>query len=139
MYKIINEIPTIEEYKYLRSSVGWKLVDDNSIKKGLDASIWSILVKVEDKTVGMGRIVGDGGMFALIVDIILIPEYQGQGIGKVIIQNIMDWIKINYSTDSAVWLFAAEGREGFYEKFGFKKRPFDGYGYGMQWFWNREE
>ena len=83
----------------------------------------------------MGRIVGDGGIFSLIVDIIVIPEYQGQGIGKTIILNIMDWIKENCAVESTVWLFAAEGREGFYEKVGFEKRPMDGYGAGMQWFW----
>jgi len=83
----------------------------------------------------MGRIVGDGGIFSLIVDIIVIPEYQGQGIGKTIVQNIMDWINANCAVGSTVWLFAAQGREGFYEKFGFKKRPMDGYGAGMQWFW----
>ena len=132
-----NELPTLEEYKYLRSAVGWKLVDDKSLLKGLDSSTYSILAKEADKTIGMGRIVGDGGIFSLIVDIIVIPEYQGQGIGKTIVQNIMDWINANCTVESTVWLFAAEGREGFYEKFGFEKRPMDGYGAGMQWFWRR--
>ena len=133
-----KELPTLEEYKCFRSAVGWKLVDDKSIAKGLNSSTYSILAKVGDKTIGMGRIVGDGGIFSLIVDIIVIPEFQGQGIGKVIIQNIIDWIKANCVVGSTVWLFAAEGREGFYEKFGFEKRPMDSYGAGMQWFWRNE-
>lgn len=132
-----KELPTLEEYKHLRSVAGWKLVDDKSIIKGLDSSTYSILAKVGNKTVGMGRIVGDGGIFSLIVDIIVAPEYQGQGIGKAIVQNIMDWIKANCAVGSTVWLFAASGREGFYEKFGFQKRPMDGYGPGMQWFWSK--
>lgn len=136
---IIKGIPTLLEYKFLRSSVGWKLVDDASILKALDNSTYSILAKDGDKTIGMGRIVGDVGIFSLIVDIIVIPEYQGQGIGKAIVQNVMNWIKENCAEDSTVWLFAAEGRDGFYEKFGFEKRPIPGYGPGMQWFWSNNK
>jgi|GEM_PF-3038999 len=40
-----NELPTLEEYKHLRSAVGWKIVDDKSILKGLDSSTYSILAK----------------------------------------------------------------------------------------------
>lgn len=127
--------PTLEEYKSLRSVVGWQLVDDKSIAKGLDSSTYSVVAKSGNITIGMGRIVGDGGMFSLLVDIIVAPDYQGQGVGKTIVQNIMDWIKDNCAEGSTVWLFAAAGREGFYEKFGFIKRPLDGYGAGMQWFW----
>jgi GNAT superfamily N-acetyltransferase len=135
-FELTNEIPTLEGYKSLRSAVGWKFVDDNSIMKGLHSSTYAIQAKSEGKTVGMGRIVGDGGMISLIVDIIVLPEYQGQGIGKAIVQTLLSWIQSHCAKNSTVWLFAADGRESFYEQLGFLKRPMEGYGSGMQWFWN---
>lgn len=136
--ELIEAIPTVAEYKELRHAVGWGLVDDHSLGRGLDSSIYTVLAKTGERTIGMGRIVGDGAIFFLIVDIIVTPEFQGQGIGKAIVQKVMDWIKTNGPEGSTVWLFAVEGREGFYEKFGFKRRPMEGYGSGMQWFWNIE-
>lgn len=76
---------------------------------------------------------GDGGIFFLIVDIIVIPEYQGLGIGSEIVRQLLEWIHATASTDSMIWLFAAEGKEGFYEKLGFMRRPAPGKGAGMQW------
>jgi predicted N-acetyltransferase YhbS len=130
-----NALPAPEEYILLRSAVGWNLIDENAMVKGVRASTYSVLAKSEGKTVGMGRIVGDGGIIFLLADVIVIPEFQGKGIGKEIMNRIMNWIKTNGAKGSLIWLFAAEGREGFYEKFGFEKRPADGKGAGMQWVW----
>lgn len=130
-----NALPTPEEYILLRSAVGWNLIDEDAMVKGVEASTYSVLAKSEDKIVGMGRIVGDGGIIFMLADVMVIPEYQGKGIGKKIVNRIMDWIRTNSVKGSLIWLFAAEGREGFYEKFGFRKRPFSGKGAGMQWVW----
>lgn len=132
---IVEGLPTIEEYKFLRSSVGWQLIDENAMRKGINTSVYSLLAKAGDKTVGMGRIVGDGGIIYLLADIIILPEFQKQGIGHMIVQNLMDWLRNNCAKGCLVWLFAAEGKESFYKKVGFEKRPAPGYGAGMQWFW----
>jgi GNAT superfamily N-acetyltransferase len=133
--QFVDELPTVEEYKFLRSAVGWDIIDDGSLKKGLEGSLYCVLAKDGDKTVGIGRVVGDGGIMFTVVDIIAIPEYQGHGIGKMIVKNIMDWINRNCAKGTRIMLCAAEGRESFYEQFGFIKRPTTGYGAGMHWDW----
>ncbi|WP_010252160.1 GNAT family N-acetyltransferase [Acetivibrio cellulolyticus] len=134
--EFVNELPSVEEYKFLRSSVGWNIVnDEGAVKKGIEGSLYCVLAKDGDKTVGIGRVVGDGGIMFTIVDIIAIPEYQGCGIGKTIVKNIMDWIEKNCVKGTRIMLCAAEGRESFYEQFGFIKRPTSGYGAGMHWDW----
>lgn len=132
-FELINSLPTPGEYDNLRRSAGWNLSCPKVMLKGLNGSLYSILARSDQLTVGMGRIIGDGGMFFLVVDILVLPEYQGRGIGSAIVGRLIEWVKVNAPCNSLVWLFAAEGREGFYERFGFEKRPASGKGAGMQW------
>lgn len=41
------------------------------------------------------------------------------------------YIMINYTNNINFVLFATKGKEGFYEKFGFDKRPNEQFGCGM--------
>ena len=59
-------------------------VAETSIKN----SIFSVTVKDSHKLIGMGRIVGDGAIYYYIQDIVVHPEYQGQGIGKKIMKEV---------------------------------------------------
>ncbi|MGE4291745.1 MAG: GNAT family N-acetyltransferase [Desulfovibrio sp.] len=70
-----------------------------------------------DKTrlAGMGRALDDGVYQAALYDICLLPEYQGHGHGRVLLQALLD--RINGAT---VLLFAVPGKEAFYERFGFQ-------------------
>jgi GNAT superfamily N-acetyltransferase len=87
----------------------------------------------------MSRIVGDGGMVFYIQDVIVIPEYQQQGIGARMMEKIMNYIRAYASINSVIGLMAAKGVEPFYEKFGFVARPNDRYGSGMTIFWKADE
>ena len=53
------------------------------------------------------------------------------GIGKKIMDEIMIYIRENYTNGSMVCLLSAKGKEAFYEKFGFIERPNDIFGAGM--------
>jgi len=68
----------------------------------------------------MGRIIGDGGCFCQVVDICVLPENQGQGIGKVIMQQISNFIKTQLPKSCYVSLLADGDASHLYEKFGFK-------------------
>ena len=72
-----------------------------------------------------------------IQDIIVIPDFQNQGIGFQIMSNIMDFIKTNGTNNCFIGLMSALGREAFYTKFGFTKRPNDKLGCGMTLFFKR--
>jgi ribosomal protein S18 acetylase RimI-like enzyme len=120
-YEIIRNALTVDEYKYLCSSVEWENymnfdVAETSIKN----SVFSVAVKESHKIIGMGRIVGDGSIYFYIQDIVVHPEYQGQGIGKEIMNVLIEYLKENAPDKAFVGLFASEGKGGFYEKFDFK-------------------
>ena len=84
----------------------------------------------------MGRAVSDRGYVVYIADVIVVPEYQGQGLGRVIMEMLMTRIKAALKPGYRVMvsLLAAKGKESFYNKFGFVDRPNESFGCGMhQW------
>jgi ribosomal protein S18 acetylase RimI-like enzyme len=70
------------------------------------------------KAVGMGRIVGDGGCNYEIVDIAVVPEHQGKGLGSQVMAALMNYLRENAVPTAYVSLIADV--PGFYERFGFR-------------------
>ena len=66
--------------------------------------------------VGAGRALSDGVWRAAIYDVAVLPEYQGKGIGSTIIRHLIDSANVE-----VIMLYAAPGKEDFYEQFGFRK------------------
>ncbi|MDF2486225.1 MAG: family N-acetyltransferase [Herbinix sp.] len=130
-----NNLKVID-YNHLRTSVGWSPVPEKQAQAGINGCGFLIAAKDGDKTVGMSRVLTDGGCVALILDVVVLPEYQGQGIGRTLMQEVMNYINTRLGEDevSHICLMAAKGKEGFYQKFGFELRPNDKSGAGMtQW------
>ncbi len=139
--KYTNDI-TVEEYGELRRSVGWREIPAHQTERGLKNSLFITCARDGERPVGLLRVLGDGGYTAVIADVFVRPEYQGQGIGKQLVQNAVAYIKgsLEPGDKILVYLMAAKGRETFYKQFGFLERPNDNYGAGMtQWFFSGEE
>lgn len=130
-YKIENNI-SAEEYNELRISVGWGVKDNDLISNAIKSSAIVKKAVVNNKTVGMARAIGDG-LYYLIVDVIINKEYQGNGLGKLLIEEIIKDIynKTKKGQKASINLISMQGKEAFYEKCGFRKVPFDYNGYGM--------
>ena len=108
----------------------------DQITTGLKNSAFIVVAKDGETTVGMARVVSDGGYIVLVVEVLVLPEYQRKGIGKIMMEKIMEFIRGNLKDGYCIQvdLMAAKGKEEFYEKFGFVKRPNDSFGFGMtQW------
>lgn len=120
-YKFENNIPTLKEYKYLCSSVGWtNYMNFEVVETSLSNSIHCITVKDNEQIVGMGRIVGDGAIYFYIQDIVVHPDYQNNGIGKEIMNLLVEYLNTSAPDKAFVGLFASQGKEPFYEKYNFK-------------------
>ena len=130
-YKI-EDIITPEEYNQLRNSVGWDSKDINVIEKALKNSAIIKKVMIDNETIGMARTIGDG-LYYLVVDVVVNKDYQGKGIGKILIEEIVKDIynKMKEGQKVSINLMSMQGKEEFYEKCGFRKVPFDYTGYGM--------
>lgn len=68
------------------------------------------------RLIGFGRAISDTVAQAAIYDIAVKPEYQGKGIGKMIIKKIVEQLpSCNFI------LYASPGKEDFYRKLNFSK------------------
>ena len=124
--------PTNEEFNELFSSVGWGNRDDKKINKHREMSVFAISVYAENKIVGMARVVGDGAYYT-IFDVVTRKEFQGKGVGTLMMSEVVKWYESIKDEDTYLYLGASAEKEKFYEKFGFKARPYSGIGAGMKY------
>ena len=129
----INTI-TVQDYNNLRIAVGWGACKPDRVSMALERSDFLIAAQMNGKTIGMARVIQDG-LQALVMDVMVLPEYQGQGIGKEMMKRVMRYLDdVSQEGGMFVNLMSAQGRESFYEQFGFERRPNEKRGPGMtQW------
>lgn len=120
---IVERPPSVKEYQYLRKVVGWPEVDERVVAAGLANALYSVCLLDGDRVVGCGRVVGDGGIYFYLQDVIVAPEHQGKGHGRSLTEALMRYIAGHAGAHSFVGLMAAEGVAPFYERFGFSERP----------------
>jgi len=123
----------LETYLSLRASVGWKLLKESQAERALKNSLLTLTAYIGDEPVGMGRIVGDGAVICYVQDLVVKPEYQKHGVGRVIMERLIGFVTDIKDADTEIMmcLMCAKGREHFYEKFGFIGRPTEDLGPGM--------
>ena len=122
-----------EDYCKLRESVEWLLFSKEQTQKALDNSLYTVIAVDDNQTIGMGRLIGDG-MYYMIADIVVQPNYQKQGIGNKIVNMIIEYVDkaTPIGGRSSIQLIAEKGKETFYEKMGFKIIPHEFCGSGMR-------
>ena len=130
--KFENSI-SAKEYNELREKIGWKAHDIKRVEKAIASSKFVKKVIVNNEIIGMARVITDG-IYAFVVDVIISPNYQNQGIGKKLIQELLQEIEKNMKEGEtmSVSLISMAGKEEFYEKCGFHKIPYEYTGYGMR-------
>jgi len=130
---LVERAPTVQEYRRLRSAVGWGEMPDEGLASGLASALYSCVVVHDGEAVACGRVVGDGGMYFYVQDVIVIPEYHGRGLGAQVMEAVMGYLEGVAKPGAFVGLMAAENVEGFYEHYGFHRRPDDRPGMFRVW------
>lgn len=131
--RYMENVLCYEDYSKLRKSVGWMLFSKEQTQMALMNSLYTVIAVKDSQTVGMGRLTGDG-MYYMIVDIVVQPNYQKQGIGTKIVNMIIEFVdkETPIGGRSSIQLIAEKGKETFYEKLGFKIIPHEFCGSGMR-------
>ena len=116
-----NELNS-EEFIQLWESVWGPAPTVEQVKLAMENTLFRVSVFDNDQIVAMARVIGDKGMCYYIKDVVVKPEYQGHGIGRILINEVLRFIDENgvSGTDIAVELCAMPDKIPFYEKFGFK-------------------
>lgn len=120
-FELVDNVLSAEDFIRLKVSTGFIDRPLEQVEKVLANGLFRVSAICDGKVVGMGRLVGDGAMYWYLQEIIVLPEYQGMGIGKAIVNRLLDYIQNTAipGTKISVGLTAVKGKESFYEKFGF--------------------
>lgn len=120
MYVIYSNTLSAGDYCALRRSVAFYDIPENQVQRALDKSDFVIAAAVDGAAVGMARLVTDGTQ-ALVMDVIVHPDYQGHGIGRGLMRHIRQYIESMDYQRMIVNLLTDTRKMGFYEKLGYEK------------------
>ena len=120
-FTIIHNELSGEEFILLWESVWGQAPSLEQTKLAMEHTLFRVSVFDEDKIVAMARVIGDMGLCYYIKDVIVKPEYQGKGIGCVLINELLTYINDNGINDTyiSVELCAMPDKIPFYKKFEF--------------------
>ena len=119
-YVLVPRTPSIQEYRDLRRLSGLSEKTEEAAARGLPNTLFAVVVEREGKAIGMGRVTGDGGTAYQVVDIAVLPEHQGKGLGKRIVSALVDWLHANAPKSAYVSLIADGPAKDLYAQYGFK-------------------
>jgi len=100
---------------YRIAPLGEKTAEDLSVV--FSNSKYRCFVYAEECLVGVGRALADGLDCSYICDVAVHPAFQGQGLGKAIINKLVGLSKGH----KKIILYTVPGKEAFYNKVGFIK------------------
>lgn len=129
-YNSIN----LDDYLELRNHVNKTPVTREIADEIMKNSICTVTAfDEESKTVGFGRLVGDGVVICYIQDLMVHPECRYRNIGKEVLEQLESYVKsiTRPGVTMMLALMSTPMAEQFYEKHGFTKRPTENYGSGF--------
>jgi len=101
----------------LMVAVGWPERLPDELHQAFIRSSYRYFAYSQDELVGFGRTADDGQYYGMIVDLVVSPEYQHQGIGSTLLNKLSRDMR-DYNIVS---LMSAPGKEDFYLKQGWKQ------------------
>ena len=112
---------TAEEFILLWETVWGQGPSLEQTRLAMEHTLFRVSVFDGDQIVAMARVIGDMGLDYYIKDVIVRPEYQKKGIGRLLINEILQYINDHgvEGTDIFVELCAMPDKIPFYGKFGF--------------------
>lgn len=118
-YDTLHATPTPETYRHLRVASGLSPKSAEAAARGLPGTLFAVQILHQGQPVGMGRVIGDGGTAFQVVDIAVLREHQGKGLGKRVMAEIAAWLRDNVPESGYVSLLADVPADGLYTQFGF--------------------
>jgi ribosomal protein S18 acetylase RimI-like enzyme len=124
---IQHRLPDAHEHHNLAVRVGWEHgFHWPSVPASLAGSLFGVVALDGDAVVGMGRLVGDGAVYFYIQDVAVDPDYQGRGIGRMIVEALLRHIRETAPGPAFVGLFATDPALPLYERYGFTRGDMTG-------------
>ena len=115
-----NEL-TAEEFCELWASVWGEPPSLEQTRLAMQHTLFRVSAFDGDTLVAMARMIGDMGLDYYIKDVVVRPEYQHKGIGRMLIEELLRFVCDHgvKGTEIFVELCAMPDKMPFYEKLGF--------------------
>lgn len=113
-YCVDDKELNVKEFIDLANNVWPRDYNEDSIKVALSHTI-NITARDNGNLVGCVRILTDYTFFDTITEILVLPTYQGKGIGSSLMRLVEE------HTPTNLYFGAQPGKEGFYDKLGYPK------------------
>ena len=115
-----NEL-SADEFIFMWESVWGQCPTYEQTLLAMEHSLFRVSVFDGEQIVAMARVIGDMGLCYYIKDVIVLPDYQGKGIGRLLIDELLRYINDHGVSDTNIFveLCAMPDKIPFYEKFGF--------------------
>lgn len=128
---VVENKIAVNDFINLRKLVNFIEYKEKDIEVALKNTLYSITIYYENNPIGIARIVGDDRIVFFIKDVVVHPLYKGKHIGKILMLYLFKYIEKKACINAYIGLMATPNTEGFYEQFGFIKRPNEHHGAGM--------
>lgn len=128
-----KECPKPSAYIKIRKECGFGEVSTKESETCLDNSLFLVCAYDSKELIGFGRIVGDGVLCFYIADVLVSPKMASRGLGGMIIEALVSYLKEAATPLSTIALLAAPNKEPFYNKYGFDTCPNKYFGKGMSY------
>ena len=115
-----QEIVKLEDVLHLYQAAGWTNYTNQPqmLEQALSHSLVIYLALDGDAVVGLIRLVGDGFSSVFVQDLIVLPSYQRQGIGRSLMKEALEDYKDAYQVQLVTE--QTEKNLGFYRFMGFE-------------------
>ena len=115
-----QEIVKLEDVLHLYQAVGWTNYthQPEMLEQALSHSLVIYVALDGDAVVGLIRLVGDGFSSVFVQDLIVLPSYQRQGIGRSLMKEALEDYKDAYQVQLVTE--QTEKNVGFYRSMGFE-------------------
>ena len=116
------------DIRYSCSGVDWNVISEtlkrvgmgyyepDVHKKAFENSHTTVFAYRRNRLIGFGRAISDDAYQAAIYDVAVLPEFQREGIGTAITEEILSRI-----SQCNIILYASPGKGAFYQTQGFRK------------------
>ena len=125
MKYIVKNTIDAQDFVDIRESIDWNYIKKEQVEKAVSKSMFNVSVFDDDLCVGVGRIVGDGILKGVLTDIMVRKDYQGLGIGKIVVTTLIKNLEDSVEDGYCFQLEATptNSNRDFYIKCGMKYKP----------------
>lgn len=123
-YIVKNEISK-EDYVEIRNALKWNPIPIELAEKAIKGSMFNVSIFDNDKCIGIGRLVGDYSLKGMLTDVMVLKEYQGKGVGRLIVTTLIKNLEDSVKEGECFQLEASPtaSNRDFYIKCGLKYKP----------------